>query len=178
MVSWRNIKWDGHESLHEFLYRVTQPGQTTRLNDQLILDTFKLGLPSNVYVYLVHIDGMKATLNVAKRHMAVSKGTLLGASGISNIPFMASSNNDGLGSGLYQNPDIPKQVTFKIQLYDVVYKRSIRKLTSIGNDSYALRVGKKIDLEDNINPQVDQTLERENWSRDSSRDSLDRDRNN
>ena len=40
-----------------------------------ILDTFKLGLFSNIYVNLVHIDGMQATLNMAKRLMDVSKGT-------------------------------------------------------------------------------------------------------
>ena len=63
-------------------------------NISLIL--FKLGLPSNIYVNLVHIDGMQATLNMAKRLMAVSKGSSPGASAISNIPFMVASNHDGL----------------------------------------------------------------------------------
>ena len=74
MASWRNIKWDGNETLNEFSYRVTQLGKALGLNDQHILDTFKLGLPSNIYVNLVHIDGMQATLNMAKRLIAVSKG--------------------------------------------------------------------------------------------------------
>ena len=106
MASWRNIKWDGNETLDEFSYRVTQLGKALGLNDQHILDTFKLGLPSNIYVNLVHIDGMQATLNMAKRLMAVSKGTSPGASAISNIPFMVASNHDGLNSGIYQKPVI------------------------------------------------------------------------
>ena len=90
MASLRNIKWDGNETLDEFSYRVTQLGMALGLYDQHILDTFKLRLPSNMYGNLVHIDGMQATLNMAKRHMAVSKGTSPGASAISNIPFMVA----------------------------------------------------------------------------------------
>ena len=108
MASWRNIKWDGNETL-EFSYRVTQLGKALGLNDQHILDTFKLGLASNIYVNLIHIDGMQATLNMAKRLMAVSKGTSPGASAISNIPFMVASNHNGLTSGIYQKPDISKK---------------------------------------------------------------------
>ena len=63
-------------------------------------DAFKLGIPSKVYVYLVHIDGMQAALNMAKRLMTVSKGTSPGASTTSNIPFMADSSHDGLASGM------------------------------------------------------------------------------
>ena len=74
MAIWRNIKWDGNETLDEFSYRVTQPGKALDLNKQHTLDTFTLGLPSSIYVNLVHIDGMQATLNMAKRLMAVSKG--------------------------------------------------------------------------------------------------------
>ena len=37
MASWRNIKWDGSETLDEFSYRVTQLGKTLGLNDQHIL---------------------------------------------------------------------------------------------------------------------------------------------
>ena len=48
MAGWRNIKWDGNETLDEFSYRVTQLGKALGLNDQHILDTFKLGLPSNI----------------------------------------------------------------------------------------------------------------------------------
>ena len=50
----------------EFSYGVTQLDKTLGLNDQHILDTFKLGLPSNIYVNLVHIYGMQATLNRQK----------------------------------------------------------------------------------------------------------------
>ena len=108
MASWRNIKWDGNETLDEFSYRVTQLGKPLGLNDQHILDTFKVGLPSNMYVNLVHIDDMQTTLNMAKRLMAVSKGPSSGASAISNIPFMVASSHDGLASGNYQKLDIPK----------------------------------------------------------------------
>ena len=112
MVSWRNFKWDDNETLHEFSYSITQLGKALCLNDQHIIDTFKLGLPSNIYVNLVHIDGMQATLNMAKRLMALSKGTSPGASVISNIPCTAASSHDGLASGMYQKPDITnKQVT-------------------------------------------------------------------
>ena len=83
------------------------------MNDQYILDPFKLGLPSNIYVNLVHIDGMQATFNMARRLMAVSKGTSPGASNISNISLMAAASNDGLALGIFQKPDIPKQVTFQ-----------------------------------------------------------------
>ena len=112
IASWRNIKWDGNETLDEFSYRVTQLDKALGLNAQHILDTFKLGLPSNIYVNLIHIDGMQTTLNMAKRLMVVSKGTSPCASSISNSPFMAVSSHDELVSGIYQKPDIPKQVHF------------------------------------------------------------------
>ena len=38
MASWRNIKWDGNETLNEFSYSITQLGKTLGLNDQHILD--------------------------------------------------------------------------------------------------------------------------------------------
>ena len=113
MAGWRNMKWDGNETLDEFSYRVTQLEKALGLNDQHIIDTFKLGLPSNIYVNLVHIDGMQAILNMPKRFMAVSKGSSPGASAISNIPFRVASSHDGLPSGIYQKPDISKQVTFQ-----------------------------------------------------------------
>ena len=80
MVSWRHIKWDGHETPDEFSYRVTQLGKALGLNDQHILDTFKVGLPSNICVNLVHIYGMQTTLNMAKRLMTVSRGSSPSAS--------------------------------------------------------------------------------------------------
>ena len=91
MASWRDIKWNGNDTLDYFSYRVTELGKALGLSDQHILDTFKLGLPSNIYVNFVHIDGMQATLNMAKRLMAVSKATSRGTSSISNIPIMAAS---------------------------------------------------------------------------------------
>ena len=63
IASWRNIKWDGNETVDEFSHRVIQLGKALGLSDQHILDIFKLGLPSNVYVEMVHIDGIQATLD-------------------------------------------------------------------------------------------------------------------
>ena len=55
---------------------------------------------------------MQATLNMAKRPVAVSKGTSPGYDAISNIPFMAPSSHAELASGMYQKSDIPMQVNF------------------------------------------------------------------
>ena len=101
LVSWRNIKWNGNETLDEFSYRATQLAKVLGSNEYHILDTFKLGLTPNVYVNLVHIDDMHATLNMAKRLMDLSKGIPPGASAISNISFMAALSHDGLASGIY-----------------------------------------------------------------------------
>ena len=139
MASWKNIKWDGKETLDEFSYRVTQLGKALGLNDQHILDTFKLGLPSNIYDNLVHIDGMQATLNMAKRPMAVSKGPSPGASAISNVPFMIASSHDGLASGNYQKPDIPKQGTFQVSALLGGLQKINKKLNSLDIDLYFLR---------------------------------------
>ena len=43
-------------------------------------------------------------------HMA---GTAPGASAISKISFLTALSYDGLASGMYQQPDIPGQVTFQ-----------------------------------------------------------------
>ena len=50
---------------------------------------------------------------MAKRCMGVSKGTSPGASAKSNILFMVASSHDRSVSGMYQKPDILKQVTFQ-----------------------------------------------------------------
>ena len=62
-------KWqggEGNKTIDEFSLRFTNLGNALGLNDQHILITFKLGLPSNIYVNLVHKDGMQATLHMAK----------------------------------------------------------------------------------------------------------------
>ena len=158
MASWRNIKWDGNETLDEFSYRVTQLGKVLGLNDQHILDTFKLGLPSNIYVNLVHIDGMHTTLNMAKRLTAVSKGPSPGANAISDIPFMVASNNDGLASGNYQKPDISKQVTLQESALLSGLQNINKKLKSLDNDLYDLRAEGNERSEKNIDPQEDKCL--------------------
>ena len=138
-ASWRNIKWDGNKTLDEFSYRITQLGKALGFNDKDILDTIKLGLPSNIYVNLVHIDAMQVTLNMSKRLLAVSKGTSPCASAISNIPFMVASSHDGLASGIYQKPDIPKQVTFQDSALLSGLQKINKKLKGLDNDVYVLR---------------------------------------
>ena len=70
--------------------------------------------------------------------MAVSKGTLPGASAISNIPFMTDLSHNGLASGIYQKPYIPKQVTFQdsalLRLSGL--QKINKKLKSLDNDLY------------------------------------------
>ena len=182
MAGWRNIKWDGNETLDEFSYRVTQLGKALGLNDQHIPDTFKLGLPSNIYVNLIYIDGMQASLNMAKRLMAVSKGSSLGASAISNIPFMVASSHDGLPSGTYQKPDISKQVTFQYSALLGGLQKINKKLKSLDNDLYAMRTERNERSSREYNSPGRQRFRNRNRSRDnsrdSSRDSQDRDRRN
>ena len=178
----RNIKWDGNETLDEFSYRVTQLGKALGLNDQHILDTFKLGLPSNIYVNLVHIDGMQATLNMAKRLMAVSKGSSPGANAISNIPFMVASIHDGLPSGIYQKPDISKQVTFQDSALLSGLQKINKKLKGLDNDLYAMGTERNERSRREYKSPGRQRFRNRNRSRDnsrdSSRDSQDRDRRN
>ena len=71
--------------------------------------------------------------------MAVSKGSSPGASAISNIPFMVTSNHDGLASGSYQKPDISKQVTFKHSALLSGLQKINKKWKSLDNNLYAMR---------------------------------------
>ena len=73
---------------------------------------------------------------MAKRLMAVSKGTSPGASDISNIPFMSASSHDRLASGIYQKPDIPKQVTFQDSALLSGHQKINKKLKGLDNDLY------------------------------------------
>ena len=50
VVSWKNIKWDGNEIPDLLSYRAIFLSKTLGLNIQHIWDTFKLKLPSNIYV--------------------------------------------------------------------------------------------------------------------------------
>ena len=170
MAGWRNIKWDGNETLDEFSYGVTQLGKALGLNDQHILVTFKLGLPSNIYVNFVHIDGMQATLNMAKRLMAGSKGSSQGASAISNIPFMVSSSHDGLPSGIYQKPDISKQLTFQDSALLSSLQKINKKLKSLDNGLYAIRTERNERSRREYRSPGRQRFRNRNRSRDNSRD--------
>ena len=73
----------------------------------------------------------------------MSKGTSPGASAISNIPFMAASSHDGLASGMYQKPDIPKQFTFQDSALLNGLQKNNEKLKSLDIDLYALRAENK-----------------------------------
>ena len=163
-------------------HTVTQLGKALGLNDQHILDTFKLGLPSNIYVNLVHIDGMQATLNMAKRLMAVPKGPSPGVSAISNIPFMVASSHEWLPSGIYQKPDISKQVTFQDSALLSGLQKINKKLKSLDNDLYAMRTERNERSRREYKSPGRQRFRNRNRStdnsRDSSRDSQDRDRRN
>ena len=171
MASWRIITWDDNETLDEISYRVTQLGKALGLNDQHILDTFKLGLLCNIYVNLVHINGMQATLNMA-RLMVVLKGTSPGASALSIIPLMKASHHDGLASGIYQKPDIPKQVTSKDPAYLSGLQKINKKLKSLDNDIYALRAERNERSRREYKSPGRQTFRNRNRSRDNSRDSV------
>ena len=70
---WQIGETSGEMNSHMVLL-ITLFGRAVGFNNQHILDTFKLGLPSNVYINLVYIDGRPATLNMANRPVAVSKG--------------------------------------------------------------------------------------------------------
>ena len=125
---------------------------------------------------------MQATLNMAKRLMAVSKGTVPGASAISNIPFMVASNHDGLTSGIYQKPDISKQVTFQDSAVLSGLQKINKKLKSLDNDLYAMRTERNERSRREYKSLGRQRFRNRNRSRDnsrdSSRDSQDRDRRN
>ena len=129
-----------HNTREEQMASSGQSYQTAKalcLDNQHILDTFKLGLPSNIYVKLAHIDGMQATLNIA-----IPKRTSTCVSSMSNIPLMVASSHYQLASGIYQKPDIPKQVTFQDSALLSGLQKINRKLKSLENDLYALRAEK------------------------------------
>ena len=132
MASWRNIKWHGNETLHEFSYILPNWAKHQ-------LDTFKQGLPSNVCVNLVHIYIMQATMHMATRFITVSKGTSPDANAIANIPFMAAWSHDELASGMYQKPAIPKEVPFQDSALLSGLQNINKKLKSMDYDLYALR---------------------------------------
>ena len=119
-----------------------------------------------MYVNLGHIGGIQTTLNMAKRCMTVSKRTSPDASALSNIPFMVASSHDGLASGMYQKPDIPKQVAFLDSAL----------LHGLDNFLYALRAEKNERSRRGYKSLGRQKFRNRNWSRDHSRDSQDRDR--
>ena len=64
---------------------------------------------------------------------------------------MAALIHDGLTSGMHQNPDIPKQVTFKDAALLSGLQNTNKRLKSLNNDLYALRPVKN----ERYNHQVD-----------------------
>ena len=114
---------------------------------------------------------MQATLNIAKRLMAVLKGTSPGASAIPNIPFMAASSHDGFASGIYQKPDIPRQLTIQDSALLSGLQEINKKLESLDNDLYALRTERDERSRREYKSPGRQTSRKRNWSRDNPRDS-------
>ena len=114
---------------------------------------------------------MQATLNMAKRLMAVSKGTSPGASAISNIPFMVASNHDGLTSGIFQKPDISKKVTFQESALLSGLQKINKMLKSLDNDLYAVRTERNERSRREYRSPGRQRFRNRDRSRDSSRDS-------
>ena len=113
---------------------------------------------------------MQATLNMAKRLMAVSKETLPDASAISNIPFMAASSHDALASGMYQKPDIAKQVTFQDSALLSGLQKINKKFRSLDNDLYGLRAEKNEKSKRQYKLQDIPNYRKRSWSRDNSKD--------
>ena len=108
---------------------------------------------------------------MAKRPMAVSKGTSPGASAISNIPFMVASSYDALASGIYQKSDIPKQLTFQDSALLSGLQKINKKLKGLDNDLYALRAERKERSRRESKSPGRQKLRNRNRSRDNSSDS-------
>ena len=116
---------------------------------------------------------MQATLNMAKRLMAVSKGPSPGASAISNIPFIVASSHDGLASGNYQKLDIPKEATFQDSALLSGPQKINKKLKSLDNDLYALRAERNERSRREYQSPGRQKFRNRNRSRDNSRDVLE-----
>ena len=103
--------------------------------------------------------------------MAVSKGTSPSASAIFNIPFMVASSHDGLASGIYQKPDIPKQVIFQDAALLSSLQKINKKLKSLDNDLYALRAERNERSRREYESLGRQRFRNRNRSRENSRDS-------
>ena len=124
---------------------------------------------------------MQVTLNMAKRLMAVFKGSSPDASAKSNIPFMVASNHDGLASG-YQKSDISKLVTFQDSALLSGLQKINKQLKSLDNNLYAMRAERNERSRREYKSPGRQTFRNRNRSRDnsrdSSRDSQDREKRN
>ena len=125
-------------------------------------------MPFNIYVNLVHIDGMQATLNMAKRLMAVSKGTSPGASAIFNIPFWQLQAM--MVSGIYQKSDIPKQIIFQDSALQNGLQKINKKLRGLDNALYGMRAEKNERSRKEYKSPGRWKLRNRNWYRDNSRD--------
>ena len=74
---------------------------------------------------------------------------------------MAASSHDGMASGIYQKPDISKQMTFQDSALLSGLQKIDKKLKSLDNDLHALRADKNENPRKNINHQEDKSLETE-----------------
>ena len=93
---------------------------------------------------------------------------------------MAALSHDRLSSGVYQKPDIPKQVTFQGSALLGGVQKINKKLKSLDDDLYDLTAEKNERFRREYKSPGRQKFKNRNWSRDnsrdSSRDSEDRDR--
>ena len=111
MVGWRNNKWDGNKTVDEFSYRATQLSRAPGLNNQHIQDTFKLGLPSKCLCkcgshrwHASTIEDDQSLWLYQREHCQVHM--------LQPLSHMAALSLDGMTSGMYQKPDMLKQLAF------------------------------------------------------------------
>ena len=88
---------------------------------------------------------------------------------------MGALSHDGLASGMYQKPEIPKQITFQDSAVLNGLHKINKKLKSLDNDVYAMRAKKNERSRREYKSSGRQKFRNRNWSRDNSRDSQDRD---
>ena len=83
---------------------------------------------------------------------------------------MAASSHDGLASGIYQKPCIPKQMIFQDSALLGGLEKINKKFKSLDNDLYALRAEKNERLRREYKSPGVQKFRNRNWSRDNSTD--------
>lgn len=73
ITNWRNLKWDGLESVDNYLERTTSLGEALNIGAQEILEAFKFGFPNQVYAHIINSPNLDQAAALAKRLMAIEK---------------------------------------------------------------------------------------------------------